>query len=32
MELIYGPKNYELRIEETADTYTVNLEIPTLHA
>ncbi|MDE5852217.1 MAG: GHKL domain-containing protein, partial [Alistipes sp.] len=32
MELLYGPKNYELRIDETADVYTVHLEIPTLHA
>ncbi|MDE5963550.1 MAG: histidine kinase [Alistipes sp.] len=32
MELIYGPKNYGLQIEETANTYTVKLEIPTLHA
>ncbi len=32
LELIYGPKNYTMQIEETADTYTVNLTIPTLHA
>ncbi len=32
MELLYGPKNYVLRIDETADVYTVHLEIPTLHA
>lgn len=32
LELIYGERNYTLRINEAADTYTVNLEIPTLHA
>ena len=32
LELIYGERNYSLRIEQNAETYTVNLEIPNLHA
>ena len=32
LELIYSPKNYSLDIEETPDTYTVKLVIPTLNA
>ena len=32
LELIYGPRNYTLHIDEQPDTYTVQLEIPTLHA
>ena len=32
LSLIYGPKNYSLDIEETKETYTVKLVIPTLNA
>ena len=32
LELIYGEKRYTLRTEPTADTYTVKLVIPVLHA
>lgn len=32
LEFIYGEKNYVLRIHATPNTYTVKLEIPTLHA
>lgn len=32
LELLYGEKNYTLRIDRTPDTYTVKLSIPTLHA
>ena len=32
LELIYGEKNYSLRIEKSPEVYTVKLEIPTLHA
>ena len=32
LELIYGERNYALRIEEAPESYTVHLEIPTLHA
>lgn len=32
LELIYGSKNYTLDIQETEDTYNVQLLIPTLHA
>lgn len=32
LELIYGPRNYTLRIDEQPETYTVQLVIPILHA
>lgn len=32
LELIYGPRNYALDIEENPTTYTVKLVIPTLNA
>ena len=32
LELIYGEKNFSLRIDPQPETYTVQLEIPTLHA
>ena len=32
LELIYGPRNYALDIEENTTTYTVKLVIPTLNA
>lgn len=32
LALIYGEKNYSLDIREEAETYTVKLSIPTLHA
>ena len=32
LELIYGPRNYTLDIEENTTTYTVKLVIPTLNA
>ncbi len=32
LELIYGDKGYSLNIREEDETYTVELEIPTLHA
>ena len=32
LELIYGERNYSLRIDKQPDTYTVQLEIPALHA
>lgn len=32
LSLIYGPKSYTLDIEETSETYTVKLVIPTLNA
>ena len=32
LELIYGPRNYSLDIEENPTTYTVKLVIPTLNA
>ena len=32
LALLYGEENYSLELREEADTYTVNLIIPTLHA